>query len=368
MFVIFVVPLWAKAKLMADTKNEHTWHWQEPGTAWKGICIYHLTLTIPTRKPLLGTLHIPNNDPKKATVQRTNMGEQLVEMFVHLPYYYPELRILQFCLMPDHMHAIIYVTQPMKKSFNMVARSILQGAKKIGRAYSLSISPELNSGLINEGLKQGLINGNGMVQRDASKGEELYYGDPIFTEMPFIRPLSRRGQMHSMINYVRNNPQRLATKRLMPGFFRVQEGIEIAGRTYSGVGNVHLLQSKHFAPVHVRNMWVRDAEQHGNTKPLRDYMNACVLSARKGITMVSPFISPKEREVMRVLLQEKHPFIVLSDNGFRDYYKPSDVLFDAVADGRVLILSPWEYDPNKRHISREDCVALNGMAEEISKV
>ena len=35
------------------------------------------------------------------------------------------------------------------------------------------------------------------------------------------------------------------------------------------------------------------------------------------------------------------------------------------AAGRVLILSPWEYDAGKRHISRADCVALNGMAEEI---
>ena len=68
---------------------------------------------------------------------------------------------------------------------------------------------------------------------------------------------------------------------------------------------------------------------------------------------------------MSVLLKENLPFIYLADNGFRDYYKPSDALFDAVAAGRVLILSPWEYDPSKKHISRADCVALNTMAEEI---
>ena len=66
---------------------------------------------------------------------------------------------------------------------------------------------------------------------------------------------------------------------------------------------------------------------------------------------------------MQVLLQEQHPFILLADNGFRDYYKPSDALFDACAAGRVLILSPWPYDADKRHISRTDCVALNNMAE-----
>ena len=103
-------------------------------------------------------------------------------------------------------------------------------------------------------------------------------------------------------------------------------------------------------------------------QPLRENMNSCVLSARKGAIMVSPFISPKEKEVMHVLLKEKLPFIILSDHGFRDYYKPSDALFDAVAAGMVLILSPWQHDPNKRHISRADCVALNSMAEEICSV
>ena len=81
--------------------------------------------------------------------------------------------------------------------------------------------------------------------------------------------------------------------------------------------------------------------------------------------MVSPFISPYEKQVMQVLLREERPFIVLADNGFRDYYKPIDILFDACASGRVLILSPWAYDANKRHISRAECVALNTMAEEI---
>ena len=115
-------------------------------------------------------------------------------------------------------------------------------------------------------------------------------------------------------------------------------------------------------------MWVKDALEHGITQPLRDYMNSCVLAARQGTVMVSPFISEKEKEVLTVLLAEEHPIILLTDNGFRDYYKPSAGLFDAVAAGRVLILSPWEHDSDKRHISRADCVALNAMAEEIATI
>ena len=71
---------------------------------------------------------------------------------------------------------------------------------------------------------------------------------------------------------------------------------------------------------------------------------------------------------MEVLLKEKRPFIYIADNGFRDYYKPQDSLFDAVADKRALILSPWEYDADKKHVSRADCVAMNKMAEDICNV
>ena len=257
--------------------------------------------------------------------------------------HYPAIRILQFSLMPDHLHAVIHVRQRMDTSIRAVIRGYWQGVKKHGRAYTLSVTPVLNTETTNEGG----------------------YPFPVFTERPFIRPLSRRGQLHTMIRYVQMNPQRLATKRLKPGYFRVQRDIEMGGRKYDGVGNVALLMSEHFAPVHVRSVMVKAAE-HGDSEPLRNYMNGCVLSARRGAVMVSPFISPQEKQVMKVLLQEQHPFVLLTDNGFRDYYKPADELFDACAEGRLLILSPWPYDEGKRHISRSECVALNEMAEEIS--
>lgn len=330
------------------SNNQDIWHWQEPNTAWYGVGIYHVTLTVSDRQPLLGRLVIPENDPKQASIERTELGDEVTEEALRINHYYPDIRVIQHCLMPDHLHVIYYVTKPMTKSIKSVIRGLWQGVKKIGRAYTIAketpfIHPELNSG--------------------KTDGDNTY-PSPIFTEQPFIRPLSRRGQLQVMIHYVQMNPQRLATKRLMPGYFRVQEGIEIAGRKYAGVGNVALLQAKRYAPVHVRSTMVDEAI-HGDDQRLRDYMNGCVLAARQGAVMVSPFISEKEKEVMVVLLAEEHPMIVLADNGFRDYYKPSAGLFDAVAAGKVLILSPWEYDAGKKHISRADCVALNGMAEEI---
>ncbi len=333
-----------------------------------------------SREPLLGTLVIPAGNPTLTRVEPTELGRALLECQRSLPLFCPEIQILQYCLMPDHLHSIWYVRRPMEKSIRYVAQGFWRGAKKAGRAYSYlqAAAYRLKGKATNESaapsLSPSTLPSLSSLAPASSRenplrallGDEAYYGlVPLFTEVPFLRPLSRRGQLQAMIRYVQLNPQRLATKRLMPGFFRVQEGITIAGRTYTAVGNILLLHTEHYAPVHVRSQWVKATEQ-GDTQPLRDYMNGCVLAARQGTVMVSPFISTQEKQVKAVLLAEQHPFIVLADNGFRDYSKPPSDIFDAVAAGRVLLLSPWPYDAGKRHISRADCVALNAMAEEIA--
>lgn len=343
------------------------WKWQEPGEAWRGAGLYHITLTVPSRDPILGTLVIPADDPNQATVEVLSLGRALLNALWNLPNQHPELQVLHYCLMPDHLHVVLYVRHSMKRGIKSVVQGFWQGTKQIGRAYSYltlqnsSVVPTVSRG--NDFRK--LLETTAPTLRQQLGDAVYYHLPPVFTEMPFIRPMAQYRQLQTAIRYIDMNPVRLATKRLKPGFFCVQTGIEIAGRTYSGVGNIHLLQYSSYSPVHVRSMWVRDAEEHGYNQPLRNYMNGCVLAARQGTILVSPFISKQEQAVMSVLLKEYLPFIYLADNGFRDYYKPSDALFNAVAAGRILILSPWEYDPSKKHISRADCVALNTMAEQI---
>ena len=365
-----------------ESRDQEKWQWQEPGTAWKGVGLYHITLTIPDRQPLLGNLDIPDDDPSKAKVVRTALGNALVNCLLSIPTCHPEVQVLHFCLMPDHLHAVLYVRHTMSKGIGSLVRGFWQAAKKLGRAWSAtsfatssSVTPNAIRGKSQEADEQGksLRENTKQLENLAAglrerMGDEAYYRlMPVFTEMPFIRPMWRRIQLQNTIRYIDMNPQRLATKRLKPGFFRVQREMVIGGRTYDGVGNTKLLMAEHFEVVHVRRKMVEKAKS-GNDSPLRDYMNSCILKARKGMVMVSPFISPHEKQVMQVLLHEQLPFILLTNNGFSDYYKPADAIFDACASGHVLILSPWQFDANKRHINREECVALNQMAEEITSL
>lgn len=117
------------------------WQWQEPYTAWRGIGIYHVTLTLTDRQPLLGTLVIPNNDPKQARVEWSDLGRIVLGHLLDLPQRRPEIRIMSYCLMPDHLHSIWHVTEPMPTSILSVVRGFWQGEKKIGRAFSMSITP-----------------------------------------------------------------------------------------------------------------------------------------------------------------------------------------------------------------------------------
>ena len=370
---------------MADQER---WKWQEPGTTWKGIGLYHITLTIPDRRPLLGTLEIPDGNPDRAKVRRTVLGNALVDCLIGIPQHHPEVQVLHFCLMPDHLHAVLYVRRTMPVGIRGVVRGFWQGVKKLGRAWSAASSIVPNDIRRNcqegrqEERQEGSHEGSGDIAQQGLReetsrmeafsaglqkqiGDDAYYRlPPVFSEMPFIRSMGHNTQLPNTIRYLDMNPQRLATKRLKPGYFRVQREIVIGGRSYDGVGNTMLLTAETYAVVHVRSLMVKAAD-NGDAEQLRDYKNSCVLAARKGTVMVSPFISEHEKQVMQVLLREQLPFVYLADNGFRDYYKPADALFDACAAGRVLILSPWTYDAGKRKISRADCMALNNMAEEI---
>ena len=170
--------------------------------------------------------------------------------------------------------------------------------------------------------------------------------------------LRRKGQLRAMIDYVHNNPVHRWQKQRNPGWLVPIRGIMIAGRRYDGIGNVNLLGLSRWQ-VHVRRAWDDDAR--------RRYMNECVVKARNGSALVSPFISQHEAAVRDFCLSEGHSVIVLVDNGFAEYAQCPGGLYDYCVNGQVLVLAASElgHEDRKGAISREECVWLNGLAEEI---
>ena len=196
--------------------GQGTWQWQEAGTSWKGVGIYHLTLTIPSREPLLGTLVIPNNDPAQARVEQTELGQALLDSLRSVPMFHPEIQVLQYSLMPDHLHCIWYVRKPMAHCIRYVAQGFWRAAKKAVRAYTY-LHSRLPGGTTDEmGMQEvrEMRSLSFIASADSREnplrqllGDDVYSRlDPLFTEVPFIRPMSRRGQLQTMIHYVQQSP------------------------------------------------------------------------------------------------------------------------------------------------------------------
>lgn len=90
-------------------------------------------------------------------------------------------------------------------------------------------------------------------------------------------------------------------------------------------------------------------------------------AARNGAVVVSAFISPRERDIKKQLLEEKRPLIEIMDNGFSLRYKPCGLNFNACGEERLLQLSPWNYlFQREAVVSRAMCLTMNELVRLVS--
>lgn len=199
-----------------------------------------------------------------------------------------------------------------------------------------------------------------LKQLASLSSQRIKVGHALFEDDFDETRLRRKGQLKAMIAYVHKNPMHRWQKQHYPQWLIPMRGIMIAGRSYDAIGNLTLLALPRHQ-VHVRSRWTDDEK--------RMYKNSCVVMARKGCALVSPFISPHEAAVRDVCLREGHSVIVLADNGFSDYTQCPGGLYDYCVNGQVLVLALGEFGRTERKstISRQECVALNEMAREISE-
>lgn len=197
-----------------------------------------------------------------------------------------------------------------------------------------------------------------LKQLASLSSQRIKVGHALFEDDFDETRLRRKGQLKAMIAYVHKNPMHRWQKQHYPQWLIPMRGIMIAGRSYDAIGNLTLLALPRHQ-VHVRSRWTDDEK--------RMYKNSCVVMARKGCALVSPFISPHEAAVRDVCLREGHSVIVLADNGFSDYTQCPGGLYDYCVNGQVLVLVPSEMPRAERRgiISRQECVALNEMAKMI---
>ena len=343
---------------------------------YRAQAIYQITIVQEDRrKPLLGRLEILHSgtmpEEVEARVVPTALGEAILAHWKRIGEFMPEIKPLFCQIMPDHIHAILEVTQPM--------------ARPLGNAIG--------------GFKTGC----------EKLCQQLVAGAPHLFAAGFQDTiLFHEGQLDNMFRYLRDNPRRLAVKRLFPELFRVVDKLKVkfqglaplaqdkglaplaqnkrleAVGFFSAIGNRFLLDRplvqvqvsrKDFAyrrePVSGgRGLKIsRDAagepQVDFSSPAFEEKRDVLLAAARHGAVLLSPCVSDGERQIAREALAASLPLVTLQNKGFSPFQKPPGRYFDACSDGRLLMLAPaaWPYQPGEKPMTRQDVLALNRLCQ-----
>ena len=249
-----------------------------------------------------------------------------------------------FSIMPDHIHMIVRITEdlPEGKHLGHIVAGFKGGCSRAWwRLASTSASNPAASTTTPAASAAG-------SPAPSPSLFESGYNDLILLD---------DGQLDNWKHYLDDNPRRLAIKRLRPDFFTTLNYADIAEWHCQLVGNSFLLDIPQKVAVIVHTAYT--------DKQYADYCEKWLACGEAGGVLVSAAIAPREKEVMREAMNRGYRIILVRENGFPPLYKPAGESFDACSDGRFLQVSPWEYHMEHRRISREQCLMLNRLVEDI---
>ena len=317
--------------------------------------MYMITMEVEGRRPLFGRLvgspfaeRGSNNEPR---IELTELGKAVQSEWMGIHSYYPQIEVKAVQMMPDHMHGILFVTAPLPVHLGQVISGFKAGCRKAQKALeAAAVEPQPTKKEPSPQASASLS-----LQASASPSQKAYR--PLFAKGYNDLILRSYDELSTWQNYLRDNPRRLMMKRANPEWLRPFFGLKVGTTTYSSLGNQALLRSPRRIAVRVS----RRLDSHQIEMEKARYLDM----ARQGTVLVSPAISPGEKLVMRAAFDTGLPTIVLVENGFTPLTKPKGEQFDACAEGRLLLLAPWEHHNEKRTITAYQCQQLNLMAIEI---
>ena len=316
-----------------------TRHHRENGWDYRGRAVYHFTFPVEGRFPLFGTLE--GESAERAFIRLNPFGYRVYQILCGLPQFYAAkgfaLKVLAQKVMPDHIHLVIQVLEPLPQSIGAVVRGFKSACTMVYKQEFLSCgenAAEVHSIANRQGNAAALMhfarifaNRNSIWQQDAA-----YYHERI---------LHAPGQLNRMINYVKDNPRRLWLKKNNPDLFRLHRHTEMCGLSFTSLGNHFLLDWHDNQTVEMpRNATVEQVQKR---------LQLAMAAAQNGAVTYTAAISKGEQLIARTLRKQGYPLVVLLSDGFpkdgsphERFYKPGGIYFEACSKGQLLLLEPTE--------------------------
>lgn len=376
-----------------------------------------------------GSLQQPDGTADGPHVTLTPTGNMVrEELLTSITKHYPMINIDTFVIMPEHLHALLQVTAPIVSSTGRPTHlgQVIAGFKKgCNRRYwamtgqdatansagkplntvpSSSRVPSVSQVLGGSQVPSGSqVSGGSRVSGGSPARETKHvpsngttdrrplfaYGycdvqpitpEQLATQRAYIsaNPRSRllRTSQRDTLMPCRNGYTTALTPSALRGFLQreclskhatpealaaiecrllLAEG-KISLDTY---GNRELL-TRHMLPVVC----------HRKDKPLFPLQRQrCLEEAARGTILVSPRIAAGEQEIINEAVNHGLPVITISDNGFPERYHPSTTRLDLCAAGRLLLVTPWQYQYRGKNeqVTVPFCKAMNCVAQALCR-
>ena len=365
-----------------------TRHHRENGWDYRGRAVYHFTFPVEGRFPLFGTLE--GESAERAFIKLNPFGYRVYQILCGLPQFYAAkgfaLKVLAQKVMPDHIHLVIQVLEPLSQSIGAVVRGFKSACTMVYKQEFLSCgenAAEVHNRQGNAAEVHSIANRQGnaaevhsianrqgnatevhsIANRQGNAAEvhgrasqqgnaaALMHFARIFANRNSIwqqdaayyheRILHAPGQLNRMINYVKDNPRRLWLKKNNPDLFRLHRHTEMCGLSFTSLGNHFLLDWHDNQTVEMpRNATVEQVQKR---------LQLAMAAAQNGAVTYTAAISKGEQLIARTLRKQGYPLVVLLSDGFpkegsphERFYKPGGIYFEACSKGQLLLLEPTE--------------------------
>ena len=338
--------------------------------------IYMITMATEGRLPLFGTIKgnpLSKNGDDKPQVILSVLGERLKDCWKDIPAHYPEVSVIKLCIMPDHIHGVLFVKEKMPHHLGTIINGFKAGTRKAARELGVitaTMSPSTEPAPVkySEASPQSKSPVKYIEASPQSKSPVKYIEASPQSKKPQgvlweqgynDRILLQEGQLQRMLEYLDDNPRRLLLKHAHPQYFKPLAKLTIVGIEMEAMGNTTLLNK----PVKLQVQCSRHLYQNEIEQRKQYFLHA----AQQGAVIVSPCISPGEKEIATAILEAQLPLIVLLLKGFPPFFKPQPHYLIACAEGRLLMISPYPWQNEKIDNMRQRCLQLNDITAEICK-
>ncbi len=350
---------------------------------------FFVTINVCNQHPILGTVvgHYDSvtHRASDAHVLLSPFGERVQQCWAAIPSAFPNVQLIDAQVMPEHFHGLLF----MEKVESVYLGQVVGKFKKdCTHAYWDILGIDWRS---MSGSTKGSADSRwtDWLHQSSLRGPSLFsagYNDTL--------PITP-DEVQTKIAYIRSNPERRLIKGSLPDCFAIHRGQHSPNWTLARVGqglrhDTYLANSAEALQTALDDLRPR-LLPNGDSLAL-DYVGssdlltaprklplichradaerfpeqaaAVIREAEQGAVIVSAFISPREREILRTLIAAGCPVIEITDNGFGKTYRPRGTSFYACAESRLLQITPWTYHYEKEPspITRPMCMVMNELA------